>query len=58
MQKNDAQTRFDALLYAMANGEKPSAKKKPSSDQASGEEPDAYCSDTRTRPDISKDASR
>lgn len=41
--------RFDRLLGRMANGQPPvSAGKKPSSDQASGEAPDACCSDIQT----------
>ena len=47
--------RFDALLAAMLEGPAPSAKKKPSGDQASDAERDACCDDTQTRPDTSKD---
>lgn len=50
--------RFDRLLDAMLKGEAPSARKKPSGGEASGEERDACCSDTQTPPDTSQDASR
>ena len=50
----DPQARFDALLAAMLAGEAPSAKKKPSGDQASGAADDAYCDDTQTRQDTSQ----
>lgn len=54
-----ADDRFDTLLNAMINGGPPSsAKKKPSDGQASDAERVAYCSDTQTRQDTSKDASR
>lgn len=46
---------FDLLLTAMAP---PIERKKPSDDQASGAEHDACSSDTQTRQDTSKDASR
>lgn len=55
---DNPQNRFDALLAAMVSGEAPSAQKKPSSDQASGEEQHACSSDTQTHPDTSEDVSR
>ena len=54
MQNDNPQARFDTLLTAMLAGEAPSAKKKPSGDQASGAERDACCDDTQTRPDTSQ----
>ena len=50
------QDRFDRLLKAMLAGPAPSAKKSASNDQASGAEPDACFSDTRTPRDTSGDA--
>lgn len=49
--------KFNALLGKMLLGEAPSAKKKSSSDQSSGEALPDDCSETQTRPDTSKDAS-
>ena len=55
---DDPQARFDALLHAMAHGEAPSsARKKPSSGQASNEGDSACSSDTQTPKDTSEDAS-
>lgn len=54
----DWEPSFDRLLKAMAEGEAPSGRKSTSSGQASGEEPDACSSDTRTPRDTSEDASR
>ena len=51
------QTRFDALLGKMLEGEAPSAKKKSSADQSSGEAQPDDCSEIQTRPDTSEDAS-
>lgn len=48
---DDIRTRFDTLLAAMLAGEAPSARKKPSGDQASDAADDACCDDTQTRPD-------
>jgi len=50
----DTQARFDALLAAMAAGEAPSARKKASDAEASGEASDACCDDTQIHPDTSK----
>jgi hypothetical protein len=55
---SDPNKLFDALLTAMVHGEAPSAGKKSSSEEASSEERDAYCSDTQTPPDTSEDALR
>ena len=48
--------RFETLLAAMLAGEAPSARKKPSADQASDAASDACCDDTRTPSDTSEDA--
>ena len=50
--------RFETLLAAMLAGPAPSARKKPSTDQASNAADDACCDDTQTPPDTSEDASR
>jgi hypothetical protein len=55
---DSTKNRFDRLLKAMAEGEAPSAQKTPSGEAASDAEHDACCSDTRTPPDTSGDASR
>ena len=47
--------RFEVLLTAMLAGEAPSARKKSSGDQSSGEAPDACCAETQTHPDTSQD---
>ena len=51
---DSTQARFDTLLAAMLAGPAPSARKKPSGDQASGAADDACCDDTQTRPDTSQ----
>lgn len=51
------QSRFDRLLKAMTEGEKPSARKSAKAGQASGAERGAYSSDTQTPRDTSGDAS-
>ena len=51
---DSTQSRFDTLLAAMLAGPAPSARKKPSGDQASGEADDACCDDIQTRPDTSQ----
>lgn len=56
MKKDEINRHFDRLLAAMAP--RVSGRKKPSDGQASDAAHDAYYSDTRTRPDTSKDASR
>ena len=59
MPDDDPIARFDALLHAMAHGQPPSsARKKPSTDQASHGDASACSSDTQTLPDTSADASR
>ena len=58
MTGNDTDKRFDRLLKTMTQGEKPSARKSASTDQASGAASDACSSDTQTPPDTSEDASR
>ena len=59
MNKRDINRQFDRLLGAMAPPVRPvSARRKPSSDQPLDAGHDAYCSDTQTHPDTSKDASR
>ena len=55
MNKREINRRFDKVFAAMAP---PIGRKKPSSGQASDGERDACCSDTQTRQDTSKDASR
>ena len=56
---DQTQSRFDALLHAMAHGQPPSsARKKPSTDQASHGDVSACSSDTQILPDTSADASR
>ena len=47
--------RFETLLAVMLAGPAPSARKKPSTDQASIAEHDACCDDTQTPPDTSQD---
>jgi hypothetical protein len=47
--------RFDRLLEKMAP---PSERKKPTADPASNAQRDAFCEETQTRQDTSKDASR
>ena len=49
------QSRFDALLVAMLSGPAPSAQKKSSADQSSGEAPDACCAETQIPQDASQD---
>jgi hypothetical protein len=56
MNKREINRRFDKVFAAMAPPV--TAKKKPSSGQASDGGRDAYCSDTQTRPDTSKDGDR
>lgn len=53
-----ASDRFDTLLKAMSEGEKPSAGKKASVPQASSQDDPGDCDETQTHPDTSKDASR
>lgn len=50
--------RFDALLKAMAEGQAPSAQRKPSNGPVSDAAGDACCDGTQTPRDISEDASR
>lgn len=57
MTERDPQARFDALLAAMLSGTAPSERKKPSTDQASGEADDACYGGTQTPPDRDEDAS-
>jgi len=52
MDKREINRRFDKVFAAMAPPV--TAKKKPSSDQASNGDSDACYSDTQTRPDTSK----
>ena len=49
--------RFDTLLKAMADGEAPSAGKKPATPPASSLDDGGDCGETLTRPDTSEDAS-
>lgn len=55
---NKLTDRFDQLLKAMTQGEKPSAGKTAATRPASDAEPSADCGDTQTPPDTSEDASR
>lgn len=58
MAKDTDAERFDRLLKAMTEGEKPSAGKKPAAPSASSPDGDDDCDETQTPPDTSEDASR